>query len=128
MGSAQGGDGRQWNSPLRKKLAKRAKQQIALTSGVTPKELMKSPSQKKSERGRAKELKRAGVKEKHEIEHPNDCRDCPDELTCAYDRDLKRCHKPKLVVKCERCGIMVRIRLVLGQEWKYCPVCREMRE
>lgn len=124
MESRQGEDGRIWNNPIRKKLSKRAKQQIALTSGVTPKELQKTPSQKRSESGRRKLLKRAGVQEDIKT-FPSDCRGCVKE--CKYDHDLERCPEMSLVLRCRICGQKVRFRIIHGVAWEYCPVCAERK-
>jgi hypothetical protein len=112
-------DGRVWNSPLRKKLHKRARQQIALTSGVTPKELLKSPSQKKSERGRMKELKRAGVTAAPPI--PEDCFGCSKE-PCGMK--INNCSERAMVHRCLQCGQMWRHRIDPMKVWERCPICR----
>lgn len=125
MSTPEGSDGRVWNSPLRKKFAKRAQEQTALVSGITPKSLLKSPSQKKSERGKAKELKRAGIERKNKTEErtiPSDCRGCADD--CKYNRDLDLCPKQSMVLRCKHCGQKVRFRVIIGLAWEYCPVCR----
>lgn len=105
---------------LRKKLNKRAKQQIALSNGVTPKELQKSPSQKKSERAKMKEMKRSGIKQV-EPDPPSDCRGCGKD--CKYDQNLNICPERSLVVRCKQCGQKVRIRIINGVGWEFCPVC-----
>jgi hypothetical protein len=61
----------------RSRLVKRAKQQVALTSGITPKALHKTPSQRRSESGRKKLLKKAGIST--EVQVPGDCFNCPKE-------------------------------------------------
>lgn len=105
---------------LRKKLEKRARQQIALSNGITPKELIKSPSQKKSERMKAKDRKRAGIKQV-EPEPPSDCRGC--EKQCQYNSDLNICPERSFVVRCKQCGQKVRIRIINGVGYELCPVC-----
>jgi hypothetical protein len=105
---------------LRKKLAKRAKQQIALISGVTPKELLRSPSEKRSIQARKKFAKRGGVKE---AEPPQDCYGCEKDVvgkTC----NLNTCEERAMVHRCLICGQKVRHRIVAGNPWLHCPSCR----
>lgn len=124
----EGSDGRIWNSPLRKKFAKRARQQIALQSGVVPKELRKSPSEKKSERGQAKFLKRAGITKENDIKvYPSDCRNCSKETNCQYEHNLEKCPERSLVLRCKQCGQKVRFRVITGVAWEVCPVCQTSR-
>lgn len=116
----QNEDGRLWNNPLRKKLTKRAKQQVALTSGVVPKELRQSPSEKRSNRARAKFEKRGGIKE---AEPPQDCFGCEKDVpgkTC----NLNTCPERAMVHRCLICGMKVRHRIVVGNPWLHCPSCR----
>jgi len=70
----------------RERLAKRAQEQLALVNKIVPKSLQKTPSQKRSEAGRKKYLKRAGV---HEPEPPQDCFGC--EKVCSRE-DLQHQH------------------------------------
>ena len=111
----------------RARLAKRTRDHIALINKTTPKSMLKSPSQKKSERAKAKELKRAGVKIAP-APVPSDCRNCPSDPFCRYNRDLSRCPENSMVVRCSKCGQKVRIRLVLGEPWEMCPVCQERKQ
>ena len=64
---------------LRKKLAKRQEQQVALANNITPKSMVKTPSQTRSERLK-KKLSRGVVSEAAII---NDCFDCPKKPGCA---------------------------------------------
>lgn len=104
---------------LRAKFEKRAREQIALANNITPKRLLKSPSQKKSERGKAKELKRAGVSAVAPV--PCDCYGCPKE-PCG--KSLNECEERAMAHRCLKCGLKVRHRIVIGNPWEYCPVCR----
>lgn len=113
-------DGRVHNSPLRKKFAKRTRQQIALTSGVTPKELLKSPSQKKSERGKMKELKRAGVSASY-VKPPYDCNCCPKE-PCG--QTMATCGVVGTTLQCSKCGGKYIRRSYPEQVVYLCPFCR----
>jgi hypothetical protein len=120
----QGQDGRLWDTPLRKKLKKRHDQYIPKEKGLSGVKATKTPSERRSELFRKKFNKRAGI-EQQPPEPPSDCRGCADQ--CSYDHNLKLCPKSSIVVRCGQCGQKVRIRLILGQEWKYCPVCAEMK-
>jgi hypothetical protein len=105
---------------LRKKLAKRAKQQIALISVVTPKELLRSPSEKRSIQARKKFAKRGGVKE---AEPPQDCYGCEKDApgkTCS----LNTCEERAMVHRCLICGSRVRHRISATAVWTVCPSCR----
>ena len=106
----------------RQKLAKRARDAIALASGTTPEHLRKTPSQKHSEAGKARERRRAGVKNA-EAPVPSDCRECPLDKACQNNHDLAKCSYNSVVVRCGQCGQKVRIRIVPGKEWERCPVC-----
>lgn len=109
----------------RKRLDKRAQEQLSLINKITPKRLLKSPSQKRSEAGRKKELKRGGIKGVCGVEdYPDDCHGCPEKKGCG--KLLEMCGKPFAVHKCLGCGIRVRHR-VSGVVWEYCPVCSEGR-
>ena len=108
---------------IRKKLAKRTKEQIALTSGVTPKSLLKSPSQRKSERAKQKALKRAGVKPEMDARPTgNDCRNCPKE-PCG--RNVMTCAERGMLMPCPECGQRTYFRIVVGEKWECCQKCRE---
>jgi len=109
----------------RLRLEKRAQEQIALSNNITPKRLLKSPSQKKSERAKAKELKRAGVvagsKAASEVEPPCDCNGCPME-PCG--KTLKECDAVAIVARCSKCGERVLRRSNPEQGAYLCVVCR----
>ena len=113
------------NNPLRHRLDKRAQEQIALSNNITPKRLLKSPSQKKSERAKAKELKRAGVvtglKSAAEAEPPMDCNRCPKE-PCG--KTLKECGVVAITARCTKCGQRVLRRSNPEQGAYLCVVCR----
>src|SRR5512138_3060713 len=93
----------------RKKLEKRACEQVALINGITPKSLQKSPSQMRSEAGR-KKLNR-GVTEPVNIS--NDCRDC-EKLKTGCDGNLNACSERSMVLRCLKCGQRVRFRVITG--------------
>lgn len=103
----------------RARLSKRAQEQVALSNNITPKRLLKSPSQKKSERAKAKELKRAGVSAVAPV--PCDCFNCPKE-PCG--NTLNDCEERAMVHRCLKCGNKVRHRIVVGSPWELCPICR----
>ena len=74
----------------RERLAKRDREQLALVNKIVPKSLQKTPSQRRSEAGRKKYLKRAGV---HEPEPPQDCVGCEKDLpgkTCNINTCAER--------------------------------------
>jgi hypothetical protein len=107
------------------RLIKRARQHLALVSGITPKTMRKTPSQKHSEAGRKKYLKRAGIKDASGIETVgSDCRGCTKD--CRYENDLEICTERSLVLRCRKCGQKVRFRVINGVAWELCPVCAEM--
>jgi hypothetical protein len=120
MDERQGEDGRLWNSPLRKKLAKRGQDHIALVNKVTPKHLLKTPSQRKSERGKQKELKRAGVQS---VSEPVffDCHTCP-QRPCG--KIAQYCTERTIVLRCKGCGCKVRVYQDFEKPWMLCPVCQ----
>jgi hypothetical protein len=104
----------------RERLAKRAQEQLALVNKIVPKSLQKTPSQRRSEAGRKKYLKRAGV---HEPEPPHDCFGCEKDVpgkTC----NLNTCQERAMVHRCLICGMRVRHRIVVGNPWLHCPSCR----
>ena len=112
---------------LRDKLAKRASDHIALANKITPKHLQKTPSQKKSEAGRKKYLKRAGIKDAVGVEVvPSDCRGCTKD--CRFGNDLEICPERSVVLRCKQCGQKVRFRVIQDVAWEYCPVCAEGRK
>ena len=121
--STEGIDGRIWNSPLRKKLAKRTSDAISSINHTVPKDKLKSPSEKRSERFRKKLRMRAGVKEEPPI-YPSDCRDCTTDPCPVYHR-LELCSKHSVVAVCPRCGQKRQVRLVEGVPWTECMDCRE---
>lgn len=104
---------------LRKKLEKRTKEQLALTSGVTPPSLQKTPSQKRSENAKRKAAKKAGAKF---VQHhcPCDCWKCPKE-PCGGSVEM--CEERSMVHRCKKCGQSVRHRVDETEVWEYCPVC-----
>lgn len=109
----------------RKRLAKRTADQISIINKITPKSMLKSPSQKRSERERKKYLKRAGIeREVHTEVIPSDCRGCTD--ACRFGNDLNICQKKSLIVRCGKCGQKVRVRVVDGEDWSRCPVCASL--
>ena len=108
----------------RKRLAKRAQQQIALTANITPKELLKTPSQKRSESGRKKFLKRAGQEKVKEVPMMYDCRECPDENECPYGKDFHKCDKQADIHRCLKCGQKVTYRWIKDKPFELCLVCR----
>lgn len=109
----------------RKRLAKRASDHIALANKITPKHLQKTPSQKKSEAGRKKFLKRAGIEDAAGVETiQSDCRGCTKD--CRFGNDLDICPERSLVLRCLKCGQKVRFRVITGVAWEYCPVCTEL--
>lgn len=111
---------------LRARLAKRASDHIALANKVTPEHLLKTPSQKHSEAGRKRLLKRAGSNAVAGVaEVPSDCRGCTKE--CRYGMDLDICPELSAVLRCKHCGQKVRFRVIPGIAWEYCPVCQELK-
>jgi len=103
----------------RKRLDKRAQEQIALINNQVPERLRKTPSQKKSESGRKKFLKRAGIAADPPI--PCDCFGCSKE-PCG--KTLNECEERAMVHRCWKCGVKVRHRIDPVKVWEYCPVCR----
>lgn len=103
----------------RKRLDKRARQHRALASGVTPKELRKTPSQKRSESARKKYLKKAGISTAPVV--PGDCFGCPKE-PCG--KTVNTCEERAMVHPCLKCGQKVRHRIDAVKVWERCPVCR----
>jgi len=111
----------------RERLAKRARDHISLINKTTPKSMLKSPSQKRSEAGRKKYLKRAGIKDAVGVEViPSDCRGCTKD--CRFGNDLDICTERSLVLRCKKCGQKVRFRVINGVAWELCPVCQEMKQ
>jgi hypothetical protein len=104
----------------RSRLDKRAQEQVALSNNITPKRLLKSPSQKKSERAKAKELKRAGVANAPEVRPPEDCRNCPKE-PCGSS--LSKCGVIAITGRCSKCGGKY-LRRSIANEVFVCKVCR----
>jgi hypothetical protein len=103
---------------LRKKLAKRQEQQVALANNITPKALAKTPSQSRSERLK-KKLSR-GVKT--EVAIINDCFDCPKKSGCA--ETLVTCPERSVVRRCMQCGSKIRHYATSGKMWERCETCR----
>ena len=108
----------------RAKLTRRAKEMIALSNNTVPKRLQKTPSQKRSEAIRKRYLNRAGVQE-IKVEIPEDCHGCQ-KYPCGIK--LEACHERSMVHRCLGCGLKVRHRIVPGDPWMYCPVCKVKRE
>ncbi len=106
----------------REYLAKRTRDHIALINKTTPKSMLKSPSQKRSEAGRKKYLKRAGVKAERRI--MEDCTDCP-KNPCG--KKILACGEPGTRYECQQCGVMV-ICYHTEPRPKYCPICRERKQ
>ena len=102
----------------RKRLAKRTEEQLALINKITPKRLLKSPSQKHSEAGR-KRLNRGAVAPQT---IPDDCRGCTQLGKCG--KTLNNCEERSMVLRCKKCGTKVRARIIEGVVWETCPVCR----
>ena len=103
----------------RARITKRAREHVALASHIVPKRLQKTPSQKRSESGRKKFDKRAGVKAP---EPPQDCYGCEKDVsgkTC----NLNTCSERAMVHRCLKCGLKVRHRIVEGNPWEYCVGC-----
>lgn len=120
MSATEGSDGRIWNSPLRKKFSKRAQEQTALTSGITPKSLLKSPSEKKSERGRKKLMSRDGYKPpERPMEY--DCRGCYKKPSCELTP--MTCTERTMTHRCQKCGQLVTYRFIPNVPWLYCERC-----
>ena len=104
----------------RARIAKRTRDHIALINKTTPKSMLKSPSQRKSEAGRKKYDKRAGVKTP---EPPQDCYGCEQDVpgkACS----INTCSERAMVHRCLKCGLKVRHRIVIGKPWEYCVSCR----
>jgi hypothetical protein len=108
----------------RERLAKRARDHIALVNKVVPKSMQKTPSQKKSEAGRKKFLKRAGLDK--EPEPPQDCYGCEKDVP-GKQCNINTCPEKAMVHRCLKCGAKVRHRIVAGIPWEYCPSCRGAR-
>ena len=81
------------------------------------KKIVASPSEKKSERLRAK-LNR-GQPDVREL--PEDCRECP-KYPCG--KTLNVCGEKMVVDRCGKCGLKVRYRFIFGEFGYKCPVCR----
>lgn len=102
---------------LRKKLNRRAKDNIAMANNVVPEHLQKSPSQKKSELLRKKLLR---GKTDPKDSSMDDCRGCV-RYPCGHG--LNTCDLRSLVKRCDKCGQKVRYRVIIDKEWTLCPVC-----
>jgi hypothetical protein len=81
------------------------------------KKVTSSPSEKKSERLRAK-LNR-GQPDMRTL--PEDCRGCEKE-PCG--KSLNVCEQKQVVDRCNKCGLKVRYRFIFGEFNYRCPVCR----
>lgn len=111
----------------RERLTKRTRRTLILSGariGKLSDSEKKTPSQKRSENGKAKELKRSGVKNIAGVEDiPDDCFDCPEKAN-RCGKMLEMCGKRHLVLRCKKCGIRVRARIDAVRVWTLCPICR----
>jgi hypothetical protein len=109
----------------RERLTKRDMEQLALVNKITPKSLQKTPSQRRSESGRKKYLKRAGKSGVAGTENvPDDCNHCPEKsLPCP--KLLEFCGKKHMILRCGKCKQRVRVRVDPEHVWELCPVCSE---
>ena len=99
---------------LRDKLRTRATKTLS-------KHISASPSEKRSERMRAK-LNR-GEPDIRDL--PEDCRGCPEMIgNNSCGKTLNVCGEKMLVDRCSKCGLKVRYRFIFGQFNYRCPVCR----
>ena len=105
----------------RERLAKRAREQVALANGVTPKSMLKTPSQRKSEAGRKRLLKKAGIKTEKQL--VKDCTGCPKD-PCG--KKILACDAPSTRYQCKQCGVAV-ICYRTEPRPDYCPPCRERK-
>jgi hypothetical protein len=98
---------------------------VALVNKMVPDRLAKTPSQKRSESAKKRELKRAG---KHEescgaaatvLEY--DCYTCSKYPCGALP---EQCDEPMLLERCSRCGKPVRHHIDADFKWELCQSCR----
>ncbi len=104
-------------SSLHKKLQKRAETTRALISGVTPKTMVKSPSEKHSESLRKKLMRGR----KPELEYQFDCNGCTE---CRGGHFLRTCQKPRRIEPCRNCGRLTMYRIDETKTFDQCPQCR----
>ena len=118
----QGEDGRLWDTPFRKKFAKRAAEQVAIIGGHQPRTLSATPLKDRCNRQRKRYSRRAGIQKAPSPQ--SDCRGCGREKSCEYGNDLNKCPERSLVLRCKKCGQLTRFRVIVGVVWELCPVCR----
>jgi hypothetical protein len=78
----------------------------------------KTPSQKRTENLKKKDLKRAGLSSKPV--YPTDCHLCP-KYPCG--ETLNDCLERSMVHSCTKCGLKVRHRVDPEIPWTLCPSC-----
>lgn len=105
----------------RKRLERRSQEHLSLANHIVPKRLQKSPSQKKSETGRKKFLKRAGKEKQEPVPILYDCHTCP-KYPCG--QTMATCDEPAITHRCMKCGKKVTYRFDPLAPWEYCPVCK----
>lgn len=106
----------------RARLDKRTRNHIALVNKTVPKSMQKTPSQRRSESGRKKLLKKAGVKTvRNEMD---DCTGCP-KNPCG--KKILACMEPTTRYVCDHCGAFV-VCYRTEPRPKYCPICRERKQ
>ena len=107
-------------------LTRRAKEHVALVNKVLPKRLQKTPSQKRSENSKKRELRRAQQYERSCRQSADnilfDCYTCP-KYPCGVDPVA--CDKIMPLDRCVLCGLPVRHYNDKTQKWVYCKDCRE---
>ena len=107
-------------------LTRRAKEHVALVNKVLPKRLQKTPSQKRSENDKKRELRRA---QRHDLscrKSANDIIfDCYTCLKYPCGTDPVACYEPMILERCAGCGLPVRHYHDVVVKWTHCPVCRE---
>jgi hypothetical protein len=87
------------------------------------KKVTSSPSEKKSERLRAK-LNR-GQPDTRTL--PEDCRGCEKMIgSQSCGKTLNTCGEKMVVDRCNKCGLKVRYRFIFGEFNYRCPVCRSV--
>lgn len=106
---------------LRNHLKTRADHAIALTNGMVPKALQKSPSEKHSEALRKKLLR--GVKP--EMEYQFECNGCTE---CRGGHFLRTCEKARRIEPCKNCGRMTMYRVDETKTFGLCPQCKARKE
>lgn len=114
--------------PLGKKLTRRAQESIALANNKVPARLLKSPSQKRSERLDKKYQRRAGLNPGIQTPPKPDCHTCP-KYPCGKTLDAGEncCGEGWCIHRCKSCGQKVKYRFDINKPWELCPVCRERR-